>query len=732
MKVRDLISDAILVLLSGVFFVFLGCGNSKAPAHVDILPLDKLNNHELFQPTDTKDTKESKVVDISEGSSTADARTDTKKDSSPINSEVGKPCHENKDCFSGICIESREGKVCTKLCSDICPDGWSCENTMWNGDPVFICLPKFLTLCDPCEKSKDCNPPMTAGGAVCVDYGADGKFCGGDCSDGYCPKGYECKKVSAPGGTSMQCVPKSGECVCSKRAIALELSTTCYNENQYGKCTGTRLCAPSGLTECDAKMPKKEICNKLDDNCNGLTDENLDTVPCQNTNDYGTCTGTAKCVDGQIIDCNAKDPAPEVCDGFDNDCDGSTDEGTCFDGNPCTQDKCDPSAGGCVYVPISGGPCDDGNACTTGDHCEQGKCVGGSQKDCDDGNPCTDDYCDPSTGKCKHKNNSAPCDDGNPCTVVDYCLNGECHEGSPKQCPDDPPCKTNGRCDVTTGKCLYTYHDGDACDDGNLCTQDDYCMGGKCVSGKAKECPDDPPCITDGHCNPITGRCEYKYNEGASCDDGNPCTVNDYCYHGVCRGGGLKPCPDEYPCKTGGHCDPDTGKCVYTYNDGVVCDDHNACTQNDHCFGGQCVGGSVKECPDDPPCKINGRCNPNTGQCEYTFNDGAPCGSDTNLCMKKGVCQHGRCTGETRSCPDNPPCKINGHCNPNTGKCEYTYNDGAPCDDGNACTVGTYCAGGVCGNGRDACSNYPCSGGIACFAKCFDLGDTPLCSCICL
>src|SRR5215813_1183424 len=49
---------------------------------------------------------------------------------------------------------------------------------------------------------------------------------------------------------------------------------------------------------------------------------------------------------------------------------------------------------------------------------------------CDDGNPCTDDICDPQLG-CLHASNSAPCSDGNACTTNDVCNGGTCVGGNP-------------------------------------------------------------------------------------------------------------------------------------------------------------------------------------------------------------------------------------------------------------------------------------------------------------
>jgi subtilisin family serine protease len=54
------------------------------------------------------------------------------------------------------------------------------------------------------------------------------------------------------------------------------------------------------------------------------------------------------------------------------------------------------------------------------------RCVPGG---CDDGNPCTDDVCDPGTG-CQHAPNSGPCSDGTECTVADQCSGGRCQPGT--------------------------------------------------------------------------------------------------------------------------------------------------------------------------------------------------------------------------------------------------------------------------------------------------------------
>ena len=47
---------------------------------------------------------------------------------------------------------------------------------------------------------------------------------------------------------------------------------------------------------------------------------------CSVANEFGTCEGQVQCVDG-VEACDAPIPKAEVCDGVDNDCNGEADEG---------------------------------------------------------------------------------------------------------------------------------------------------------------------------------------------------------------------------------------------------------------------------------------------------------------------------------------------------------------------------------------------------------------------
>jgi slime mold repeat-containing protein len=72
-------------------------------------------------------------------------------------------------------------------------------------------------------------------------------------------------------------------------------------------------------------------------------------------------------------------------------------------------------------------------------------------------------------------------------------------------------------------------------------------------------CDDGNPCTVDG-CD-VTGACTHvKAPDGTPCDDGNRCTMQDACNAGVCSGTPVV-CGADTPCDQGAACDPRTGQC---------------------------------------------------------------------------------------------------------------------------------------------------------------------------
>ena len=626
-------------------------------------------------------------------------------------------CQENGDCLSGWCVEHMGVGVCSTACQEDCPPGWGCKPVGSGGpDIVYICVSDYANLCKPCVLSSDCK---NVGGAddVCVDYGAEGNFCGGICDDDQeCPWGFTCKEAMTIDGVGLtQCVADAGVCPCTDKSVELGLWTQCGLENEFGACQGMRICTEQGLSICDAAKPAEEQCNGQDDDCDGETDEPV-------------------LYEGKYL---------ELCD----------------DDNPCTEDACIGEEG-CQHTSLTEGECVDGDACTIGDHCQEGQCVG-LPIACDDSNVCTDDVCD-GLGGCTIEFNQASCDDGDPCTVADQCSQGECdgyqvdceclededcgalEDGDlcngtlfcdtqkiPYQCAVAPEtmveCATEDSsgslclatvCVAETGECATApAFEGYACNDGDLCTIGDACQVGDCVSGVDIACADNNLC-TDDTCDPESG-CLFTNNTSV-CNDANPCTILDACDEGECVGSMPLNCDDGNPC-TDDSCSPDVG-CMHMANQ-AACDDGDDCTSEDQCVNTLCLSGDAVDCNDDNPCTED-LCLP-VGGCLSTMIM-ADC-TDGNPCTVNDQCINGLCVGGMPvNCDDDNPC-TDDSCN-DDGICIHDANE-AQCTDGNQCTTDDHCLGGACVgqtplpcDDENLCTSDSCDPAVGCV---FVVNDVP-------
>ena len=543
------------------------------------------------------------------------------------------------------------------------------------------------------------------------------------------------------------------------------------------------------------------------DRCTGGCNQHCRLENCDDRNGCtsDTCDLVFGCANEPVPD-GTPCPDGDLCNGSETCLSGACRPGIppdCDDHNPCTND-CDP-AQGCVHTLVPDGPSPEcnGNVCNGEAACKSGVCAPGTPVNCDDGNPDTNDSCDPATGNCRHVvpsacTNDLDCDDHNPCTAdtcdavggghvchnrpvagtgiagcddgdacngAETCVNGICQPGTPLSCPADDQFCTDDRCrgDRSPAEacvhepiagCCETVTPGDiastepVCDDGNPCTLDQCAADHTCTHAIIAGC-----CLVDADCddgNPCTsdackqGTCTHDpdpAHEGQNCGP-DACTVGAVCTSGSCSPGEPLDCPPDPDLCVNVFCDPVDG-CVRQVqpnccHSDLECDDHNACTR-DTCDGMVCDHAATDtrcqpctsdaNCASAPPsqCQAPEKCR--NGVCVDVCH---ACTSDTECapivlgvggqCAGK-ACRGGACVTVPQPCDDG---------NPNTGdkcvldaneqpQCSHTCLNNKACDDGNACNGTETCVAGACRPGTalgcddgDICTDDSCNPTTGC------------------
>jgi hypothetical protein len=189
------------------------------------------------------------------------------------------------------------------------------------------------------------NPGICGCGITDTDTDGDNYFtCNGDCND---------TNPDIHLGAIEICDNLDNDCDGSVDDNLVQ-STSCG----VGRCsgnTGNETCSSGlwGNNTCDPFAgASTEICDGLDNDCDGTVDEGL--IQQCGISDVGECQhGTQACRNGSWGSCEGNvDPIGETCDGLDNDCDGSADEdlGTTTCGLGVCEHTIDNCIGGVTQV----------------------------------------------------------------------------------------------------------------------------------------------------------------------------------------------------------------------------------------------------------------------------------------------------------------------------------------------------------------------------------------------
>jgi len=474
---------------------------------------------------------------------------------------------------------------------------------------------------------------------------------------------------------------------------------------------GTRTCAADGSAfgPCIGETtPVPEVRDNLDNDCNGVVDDGLSfcepgtSVACY-TGPGGTM-GIGDCHTG-LMTCNAEGsaygpcigaglPAPEVCDGKDNNCDGAVDNGISYP--PVTNGTYVCNLGTTVLTCNSGfagcasSGCDT-NIMTDLQHC--GMC----------GNGCE-------TNTVSDANHCGGC--GISCGVGGFCVNSTCMKPLGSVCTSNSQC-TSGFC--VDGYCCNSLCSG-TCQSCNQPGSVGLCSPIPAGTDPANECTDQgaSSCGTNGLCSG-SGSCAYYPNGTQSsasyCSAGiyhAPDTCNGagssisggtaLCFPYICSSNGTcrtscainSDCSSGYECASGGACKKAAG---------------GTCTADSECGSGFCTDGVCCQS------RCGGTCEKCNQLGRYGFCDPVPAGSDPD----------NECVSQPES-----SCGTTGLCGGNRSCAYYTSGTltGLP-----SCSISDYTAASTCnGSGGStpgvttSCYPYICNDSTSCKTSC--LSDT--------
>ncbi|MEO7331471.1 MAG: DNRLRE domain-containing protein, partial [Minicystis sp.] len=589
----------------------------------------------------------------------------------------GSHCGQGSDCASHVCV----GGFCASA---------ACNDHAKNGNETDVDCGGSCPPCvdgDVCVVSGDCQSGVCSNGTcitpTCTDGAKNGSETDVDCGGLTCAPCADTKGCGF-GGDCQSGVCLGGVCQAATCGDGLK------NGSETGvDCGGT--CAPCAngagclvAADCNSGVCSNGVCqipncgdavkngNETDTDCGGTCPPCNPNQGCGNNSDCNsgvcvnnhcqppTCTDGVKNGNETGVDCGGACFVPEQCDGVDNDCNGSIDEG--LGSTTCGIGACQVTVQNCVNAVTQ--------VCVAGAPAAQEDCEGHLDDDCDG---VIDNGCACVNGTTK------PCYTGSAATEnVGICHGGTttCALGQWGACAnevtpaaeicDSKDNDCNGQTDEDLGSTICGIG---AC----------QAMVQNCVGGVTQVCSAGAP--TAEICDGIDNDCDGQVDEDQpmiNCGVGACATTVPSCVAGV---------PNA--------CDPHA-------TDGVACDDSHDCTMNDACSNGLCTGANK---PAGTACRAStGACDP----AETCTGAAADCPADalaaagTPCRAAAGVCDAAEtCTGASAACPADGKVAAGTTCRASAGVCDVAEScDGASdaCPANAFLSAATECraAGGVC------------------------------------
>ena len=243
----------------------------------------------------------------------------------PIIDALCKACASDEECgdLGGICLQDDNGDGrCGRSCDtdSPCPSGYGCEVLEVEDATVQQCV----------HESGKC--PCTEI-LIGVERGCESINELGACSGGQICTADGWTECDAPNPTAEVCDGEDNDCDGELDEDCDGLDEQCDDENDADLCAnGVVACTELGDgTECAEDTEAEEQCDGQDNNCNVIIDEGF---PDSDGDGVANCVDEDDDGDGDpdATDCAQFDPAihaaaTEICDGVDQNCNGIADDG---------------------------------------------------------------------------------------------------------------------------------------------------------------------------------------------------------------------------------------------------------------------------------------------------------------------------------------------------------------------------------------------------------------------
>ena len=607
------------------------------------------------------------------------------------------------------------------------------------------------------------NDEMCLGGGSCREVSAGTSACVAVCDPDL--------PVCAPGFFCTEDLAFAGEFYCAPRGLCcVDVDGDFYGDGvdcAGPDCDDGASCSPDGLpcaptdTACleyvaaarDRNGSRTEICNGIDDNCDGTADEpptDCTTGRCGSTDGmtYSSITSAtcadAMCGSGTVTPCGFFTCESGARDGVRcatscNPAGLGDDEQFCIATAHCDLAACSPDL-------TNGSACDEDTDCGSA-HCENGYCCDSGRccieaGNCESGGMGTGTVCT-NTATCQGARGEVSCTATFQCDVVSgipddtactpsiralecglylplFCtgLTDQPPPACPTSCSADSACVAVAHCE--SGSCVIDRPAGGMCGRNQDCTDGLTCADGVCCdtacNGTCQACnlpgsvgrcsavpvSNDP----DSECGGFScaayfdsfdalGRCYGKRDVDdtrAACNGGGACISAATLCPAMLPGAVRIDCDDRCQSPTPATCvDTTAGRCTNLDDpmDTVTCG-LGACLRTAQ----RCVVGSTSACT--PGTSMTERCNAIDDDCNGIIDNGAPtalCPLPTNVTATR--CDTGACTLD--------------NCRASFGDCDSVYSTGCETPLNSLSNCGTCGTGCALANANPTCASGTCA-----------------------